>query len=138
MAQQDFFDLARINIAATADDQIFGAVHQCDKAVGIEASHIPRIQPAVTQGGFRGLRLVPVAGHHHVAPHRDFPHFTRRQRYAITVDNTQLHVGPREPDRSQPILVTGMGAFGVVLLGQRGNRHRGFRPGHKSEPGEAR
>jgi hypothetical protein len=49
VAQQDFLDLARINVGTAADDDVLGAVLQRQKAVGIEAADIAGVQPAITQ-----------------------------------------------------------------------------------------
>ena len=49
MAQQHFLDLARIDVAAAADDQVLGAVLQGEKTLVVEGAHIAGVQPAAAQ-----------------------------------------------------------------------------------------
>jgi hypothetical protein len=50
MTQQDLLHLARIYVAAAADDHVLGAVAQGQKPLLVKAAQIAGVQPAASQG----------------------------------------------------------------------------------------
>ena len=63
MAQQYFLDLARIDVAAAADNHVLRPVAQGQKPVFVEATEIAGVQPAAAQRLCRRFRVVPVGFH---------------------------------------------------------------------------
>ena len=71
MHAEDFLNLTRVDIRATADDQVLFAVRNVKVAVLVQEAHVTRVVPAVAQGLRRGLGLVPVALHDQVTADHD-------------------------------------------------------------------
>src|ERR1700683_3083987 len=67
VTQQNFLDLARIDVAAAADDHVLGAILQREEAFFIECAHVAGMQPAGAQRLGGRLWIIPVAFHHHFA-----------------------------------------------------------------------
>jgi hypothetical protein len=55
MPQQYLLDLARVDIAAAADDHILGPVAQGQKPILVKAAEIAGVQPAAAQSLGTGL-----------------------------------------------------------------------------------
>src|SRR5205814_7922687 len=107
--QQYLLDLARVDIAATGDYQVFGAVFQRKKTVGIEAADVARVQPAAAQRiAARGL-VAPIAGHDDVAATDNLASLADGQVAILTVDHADFHVGARQARRAQPLEPARMG-----------------------------
>src|SRR5262249_11625665 len=70
---QLLLDLTRIDVEATADDQLLLAVHDEEIAVVIDIAHVPSVEPATAHHLGRSLRLVEVALHHVVPADHDLP-----------------------------------------------------------------
>src|SRR5215469_14401755 len=87
VAQQDLLDLARIDVAAAADDHVLGAVTQGQKPVFVEAAEIAGVQPAAAQRLGAGLGLLPIALHDAVALRGDFADLAGRQFTIAIVDD---------------------------------------------------
>ena len=47
VAEQCFLDHPRVDVVATADDEILGSSGEVDEAVGVEAAEVASVQPAV-------------------------------------------------------------------------------------------
>ena len=75
MAQQDFFDFARIDVGAAGNHHVFRTILECQKPIIVERSHITGVQPAATQGFCRSNRVAPIAGHDGIATHQNFANF---------------------------------------------------------------
>ena len=101
MAQQHLLDLARIDVHAAADDQVLGAVLQREVAVRVEAADVAGVQPAAAQRLGGGLGLVPVAGHHHVAPDQDLADLAGGELAVVVVDDADLDAGAGDADALQ-------------------------------------
>src|ERR1700682_6312017 len=65
--EQNFLDLARINVGAAGNDHVLGAVLQREIALGVEDADVAGVQPAVFERRLARLRILPIARHHHVA-----------------------------------------------------------------------
>ncbi len=104
--------------------QILGPVVQREEALGVEAADVAGVQPPAAQRLGGGLRLVPVAGHHHVATHDDLAGLAGRERVVGIVDDAHLDVGARHADAVHVLTPPRIAAVGVVGLGQRGDGHR--------------
>ena len=84
-----------------ADDQVLGPVAQREVSVGVEAAEVAGVQPAAPQRLGGGLGLVPVAGHHHVAPDHDLADLAGRELAVVVVDDADLDVGAGDADALQ-------------------------------------
>src|SRR5438309_10776137 len=94
MAQQHFFDLAWIDIAAATDDHVFGTVLERYKAVRVESAQVTGMQPAPTQGLGTRLGIVPIAPHDHIAPHQHFAGLARREVAVVCINNAYFDITP--------------------------------------------
>src|SRR5437879_4941180 len=72
VAQQHLFHLARIDVRATRNDQILGAVFQRQIAIRVEHPDIASMQPAAAHGHGIGVRVTPVTRHHDISAAEDF------------------------------------------------------------------
>src|SRR4029077_2985445 len=99
MAQQHLLDLARIDVAATADDHVLGPVAQRQKPVLVKAAEIAGVQPAAAQGLGTGRRVLPVALHDAVAAGDDLADFAGREFAVALVDDFDEDSGARHPAR---------------------------------------
>src|SRR5262245_14899260 len=70
--EQHLLDLARIDVGAAGDDDVLGAVLERQIAVGVEGAEVAGVQPAIAQGVGGSRRILPIAGHHHVAATENF------------------------------------------------------------------
>ena len=115
---KDVLHFGRIDVLATADDDVLGAVDNVTEALIVETREIACPQPTVDERG-RGLfRTVPISLDHMRAAHQKFADAPCRQRGAARVDH--LHVGDR---RSRAAAV---GTEGVILADVVGERRTGL------------
>src|SRR5580658_6427292 len=56
------FDLGRIDVLATRDDQVLDPADDVRPAAGVDADDVPGAEPSIDKGPPGGLRLVPVPG----------------------------------------------------------------------------
>src|SRR5580692_9014516 len=124
--EQDFLDLARIDVGAAGDDNVLGAVFERQIAFGIECADVAGVQPAAAQGRCRRLRIVPVARHHHVAAAQNFTGLAGRQRAIVAVGDHHFEPAEGPAGGAQPLGPAWMTAVGNLLLRQSGNGHRAF------------
>src|SRR5688572_20709079 len=71
MRQQNFLDLARIDVGAARYYHVLRAVLECEEALRIGKAQITRPQPAIAQGLGIRLRVIPIAAHDAVRPRDD-------------------------------------------------------------------
>src|SRR5262249_5419428 len=103
---KEFFDLARVDVLAAADDHVFEAAGDAVVAVGRLTSEIARVQPAVGGEGSGGLdRLVIVALHDTVSAAHELALLSRRHRLDRTrLDQLDLDAGKELADRADAML----------------------------------
>src|SRR5205807_5033590 len=82
VAAQDLLDLVRVDVAATADDEVLGAPEDLQEAVGVEPAEVAHVDPAVLPVGPVVLAPVPLLDG--VAAHADLP-FRGDHRLAAVV-----------------------------------------------------
>ena len=124
VAEQHLLDLARIDVAAAADDHVPDAVLQRDEPGGVEGAGVAHVEPAAAQGLGRRLRIAPVPGHDHVAAGEDLPRLSGGQVFVVPVHHPHLDPGARKADRGQPVLVTRVIGHRMVPLREPGDGHR--------------
>ena len=124
MLEQHLLDLARIDVGATADDDVLGSVLERQVPVGIEAADIPRMQPSVAQSGGGGLRILPISRHHHISATDNFTCFSNRQRAVLAIHDGHLDAGIRAASGGESCLPARMIAVRDVLFRERSDRHR--------------
>ena len=74
------------------------------------------MQPAATQRPGAGLGVLPVAGHHAVAPDQHLADRARGQRPVVLVGDPDLDHELRAADRAQPLAVARVAGIGVRAL----------------------
>src|SRR5271157_4178261 len=126
VAQQYLLDLARIDVAAAADDHVLGAVAQGQKPVPVKAAEVAGVQPAAARSFGGGFRLAPITLHDAVALGDDLADLARRQLAVAIVDDFDEDAGARHPARAEPLMPSRMLLFGMHALAQPGDRHRRF------------
>jgi hypothetical protein len=124
VAQQDFLHLARIDVAAAADDQVFGAILQREEAVGVEHADVAGVQPTAAQGARGRLGVPPVAAHHRVAAHQHLAALAGKKQPVVGIANDDLDDGLRRAHRREALLEAQVSGLGVARLAQRGDGHR--------------
>src|SRR5262245_65301651 len=124
MLEQDLLDLARIDIRATVDDHILGAVLERQEAVAIERAEVTRPQPTLTQRAGGGRSIVPVAAHHAIAFGDDLAHPARWQVDPAFVDDPYRDARARHADAAQTLLETWVRVIPMHLLVEARDRHR--------------
>src|SRR5262245_28411157 len=60
MGRERVFHLHAINVLTAAIDHVLLAIDDLDEAVGIDSSHVTRMQPSVDKSLRRGFGLVPI------------------------------------------------------------------------------
>src|SRR5580693_732619 len=109
MFVEDFFDLARIDVEATADDQVLLAVDDVVIAVVVNLSDVAGGEPAVGgYGGRRRLGQVPVPFHDVVAADLDLTGLAWWDFVAVRIDDPHLDTFDRVSDRSRLAVTIGM------------------------------
>src|SRR6266516_1866509 len=73
MRHQHFFDFARIDVEAAANNHVFQAVGDREVALFVPPTAIARVEPAISHrfGGRFGAFVIAL--HHVVPPNNDFP-----------------------------------------------------------------
>src|SRR5215470_1329033 len=103
MPQQDFLDLARIDVAAAGNDQVLGPVLEGEEPVGVETTVVAGMQPSTAQR-IAARRLVPpITPHNHVAAADDLTGLADGEAPILTVDHADLDVGARHARRAEPL-----------------------------------
>src|SRR4029077_21217952 len=115
---EELFDLPRIDVLSTANDHVLDASHDVDVAVGVHGGQVAGVHPSGVVDGLGGaVGIVPVAGHHRVAPGAQL---TRRVPLdgaaGVGVDDLHLDVGGDPPHGRHPVL--------QAVLRHRLGRHR--------------
>src|SRR6266699_4937221 len=106
MVIQNLLDLARVNIKAAGDYQIFGAIHDIEKAIFIHLADIAGTHPAIDKNVARLLFAVPVALHNIGTLHHDLANLTGRQELArLTVANSRFDAGERQANAAITTLI---------------------------------
>src|SRR3984893_17791268 len=124
MAQQYLLDLARIDVAAAADDHVLRAVAQGQKAGFVKAAEIAGMQPAAAQCLVRRFRVLPIAFHHAIALRDDLTDLAGRQLAVAIVDDLDEDPGARHAARPEPLAPMRMVRVGVHALVEPSDRHR--------------
>src|ERR1700761_265246 len=91
MAVEEFFDLARIKIFATADHHVLDAADNVAIALIVDHAEIAGMHPAVGAEHVGGLfRLVPIAKHDAIAAGAEFAPRAARHHMALEIDDLDL------------------------------------------------
>ena len=95
VAQQHAFHFDGRDVLAPADDDVFDPVADLDVPVRMNDGAIARVKPAALERFGRGLGIVVVALHHHVAANHDLAHGLTIPRHlaAAVVDDRELARG---------------------------------------------
>jgi len=110
-------DLAGVDVDPAADEHVLGAAHDVEVAVVVESAQVAGSQPPVDQGLGGLIGVAPVAGHHLLAFHPDFAHFSGRDEVATVVMEFDPDARYRPATRFQQLGACGQGQ--VVVLGQQ-------------------
>ena len=101
MGEQEFFDLAGIDVLAAADHQVFDPAGDPVVAAGQPQGQIARVQPALgvdRRGG--GLGILVIAQHHDVPPGAQFARLVVAQHCAGgRIDDFDFDARQRPADR---------------------------------------
>ena len=84
------FYFGAIDVFARGNDHILGAVGNINRAIFVEMAHVAGAQPAIPKRGGCGLRVVPIAFHHHRAAHFKLADLRQRQCAPIGTDNSDF------------------------------------------------
>ena len=105
MAQQEFLDLARIDVLAAADQHVLDPADDLAIALGVDGGQVAGVHPALGVDRLaRALQVAPVAAHHQVAAGAQFAPFADRQRPSVVgIDDLAFGVGLNAPDRRDPL-----------------------------------
>src|SRR5690606_29626658 len=88
------FDLLRIHVVAAGNDHVLAAADYAEIAALIETAEIAGLEVGIIREFFGGLLgHAPVATENIRTLDLDLADFTRRQRLAIGIHNTQRHAG---------------------------------------------
>ena len=103
VGEQDFLDLARVDVVPAADHQVLGPVDDEVEAVLVRVADVAGVQPAAGQRARCRLRPVPVALHDVVPADLDLAELIapRRQRLVAGVGDAHLHAPDRLADRQR-------------------------------------
>ena len=106
---QEVFDLYRINILASGDDDVLLSVDQENETVLISLRHIARVQPSLLVEDFcRGNRIIVVAGHDAGAKDGKFADLLGfSDLIVILVDDLALPAKSRHADRADLVNILG-------------------------------
>ena len=88
-------DFRRSDVFPAAQYHVLGAVHDEDVALFINGRKVAGMKPAVADGLGGRFRLVPVAGHDHVARHHHFSDFGRVTPNVFPIHIHDAHLRPR-------------------------------------------
>jgi hypothetical protein len=104
VAEQEFLDLARVDVLAAADQHVLGAADDVAVALGVDRGQVAGVHPAVAHRLARAFGVAPVAEHHRVAAHQQFALLAHGQHLALGIDHLGLQhaagCGPRWTRRS--------------------------------------
>src|SRR5260221_14524675 len=115
IAQQDVFDLARVDVVPSRDQHVVLPVENVEVAVLVHAADIAGVEPAIAEGPFRGLRPVPVARHELGAAADDLAHLAGAKEIVVLDDHAGLDCREGTATGADPV---------VVLRPQAGDHHR--------------
>src|SRR5262245_24344001 len=91
MLVQDLFDLPRIDVVATANDQVLLPVDDCEVAVLVDPAYVPGAEPPIGDGRGRLCRPAPISLHDVVATDHDLADLTLGDVVALLIDDPHLH-----------------------------------------------
>src|SRR5262245_16062264 len=100
MRVQHLLDLARIDVEASADDQVLLALDDEEEAVLVEAPHVAGVEPLRAYRPRGLVRVAIVPGHHVGTLHADLADLARRQRAVGVVLDRDRDSGNRRPHRA--------------------------------------
>src|SRR5262249_47979836 len=95
MPQQDFLDLARIDVAAAGNDQVLGPVLEGEKPVGVEAADVAGMQPSSAQRIAARCLVPPITPHDHVAAADDLAGLADGELPILAIDHANPDAGAR-------------------------------------------
>src|SRR5262249_38656145 len=104
VVEQNLLELSRVNVGASGDDHVLGAILERENAFAIGEPHITRPEPAVAEGLFVGLGVIPIAAHDTVGPGYSRADFASRQLTTIVVDDQNVHTAARHAAGSKDLL----------------------------------
>ena len=96
MLVKDALNFRRGHVFAAGQDHILGAIDNENVTFLIKGGQVARVKPTVAKGGGRGFRLTPVAFHHHVAAHHDFPHLLAVGRHVTPIEIDDANFAARQ------------------------------------------
>src|SRR5581483_7371339 len=116
---EELLDLPGVDVLPAPDDHVLDAADDVDVAVLVHGGQVAGVHPARPVDGLGGaLRVVPVAGHHRVAPGAQLAGRPPGDDPArLGVGDLHLDVGVDPPHRRHPVL--------QAVVGRRLGRHRG-------------
>src|SRR5579875_71284 len=131
MLEQYLFHLAGIDVEATGDDQVFGAVNNVEVALFIHPADIAGTHPAVVEGVLSLFRAVPVAFHDVRSLDDDLAYAARWQQFVcfrfhdgrVNVGHGQTHAAVAYIDVERVAVGDGRGFAQPVALHQPAARH---------------
>ena len=114
---EDFFDLARGDILAAANDHVLDSTDDVDVAVIVHDRQVTAVHPAVRSIGRRSRRwVVPVAEHDTVAASAKLAgRATRTVVAGLRIDDLDFDVRERPADPADPPLERVVGASCVTI-----------------------
>src|SRR6266536_4742317 len=93
MKEQDFFYFSWINVEATSDNHVFGALHYIKVALCVHLADIASMHPAIDKNSFTLILALPVALHNIGTLHHDLAQLTHMHRLTcLPTDNGSFHV----------------------------------------------
>ena len=100
MREQDFLDLARINVGAARDIHVGFAARDVKQAAIIHAAEVARMEPAAPQRLGGRIRIAVVAFEHRRAACANFADFASGEFTALVVQDRDFHSRTHEPART--------------------------------------
>src|SRR4051812_42912063 len=101
--EQHLLHFARIDVGAARDDHVLGTVLEREVTVRVEYADVAGVQPAAAHGLCRRVRILPIAGHDHVAPADDLADFADRQRVVLRVRDLHVETRVGPAGRAEPL-----------------------------------
>ena len=96
----DFLDVLREHIDATADDHVFLSVHEVEKSIFINVPQVSGVQPAFDNRLSSQIRLFVIAGHQGGATAHNLPDLSGSGVFALLSNDSHLKERLGRTDRS--------------------------------------
>src|SRR5471032_2145413 len=116
MPEQEFFDLARVNVLADTNQHVLYTSDDIAISLSVEGRQIACMHPAVDNRFARFFFVAPIPFHHRITARAEFACLTDRDDFANRIN--QLHLQMRLD------LTNGRGAFIEGIGGRALKRHR--------------